>query len=87
MAVCLAAHAPDESSGSRCWCRPGIVNGHAWQNITRMLVPLLLWRMFPSPERFKKFARNFLTTLDDDWLPYLYDALSSSTWTCASPSS
>ena len=77
VAVRLAAHAPVRIERLALLVPAGIVNGHALQGITRMLVPLMLWRMFPSPERFKKFARNFLTTLDDDWLPYFVDAFRS----------
>ena len=37
----------------------------------------MMSRMFPSEQRFAAFAQNVLSTIDDDWLPYLRDAFSS----------
>lgn len=76
-AVRLAVHAPERITRLALLVPAGIVNGHAWQGMKKMMVPLLLWRMFPSPARFEKLARNLLSTHDDDWLPYLHDAFSS----------
>lgn len=41
------------------------------------MLPRMIWRRFPSRARFEKFAKNLLTTTDDDWLPYLHDAFQS----------
>ena len=75
--VRLAAHMPECIERLALLVPAGIVNGHAWQGTTRLMIPMMLWRMFPTEQRFAKFARNLLTTMDDDWLPYLHDAFRS----------
>ena len=76
-AIRLAAHAPERIEKLALLVPAGLVNGHAWQGITKMMWPMMMWRMFPSDARFAKFAQSLLTTLDDDWLPYLHDAFRS----------
>ncbi len=76
-AIRLAAHAPERIERLALLVPAGIVNGYAWQGITKLAIPMMMNRMFPSEKRFEKFARNLLTTIDDDWLPYMRDAFSS----------
>ncbi len=76
-AIRLAAHAPERIEKLALLVPAGLVNGHAWQGITKMMWPMMMWRMFPSEARFRAFASNLLTTLDDDWFPYLHDAFRS----------
>jgi pimeloyl-ACP methyl ester carboxylesterase len=76
-AIRLAAHAPERIERLALLVPAGIVNGYAWQGVTKLMVPMMLWRMFPSRARFETFAKNLLTTTDDDWLPYLHDAFQS----------
>jgi 2-hydroxy-6-oxonona-2,4-dienedioate hydrolase len=76
-AIRLAAHAPERIERLALLVPAGIVNGYAWQGITKLAIPMMMNRLFPSEARFEKFASNLLTTLDDDWLPYLRDAFSS----------
>jgi pimeloyl-ACP methyl ester carboxylesterase len=76
-AIRLAAHAPERIERLALLVPAGIVNGYAWQGITKLMLPMMLWRMFPSEQRFAKLARHLLTTTDDDWLPYLHDAFRS----------
>jgi pimeloyl-ACP methyl ester carboxylesterase len=76
-AIRLAAYAPERIERLALLVPAGIVNGYAWQGITKLMVPMMLWRMFPTRARFEKFATNLLTTTDDDWMPYLHDAFQS----------
>jgi pimeloyl-ACP methyl ester carboxylesterase len=76
-AIRLAAHAPQRIQRLALMVPAGIVNGYAWQGITKLAIPMMMNRWFPSEQRFHAFARNLLTTLDDDWLPYLRDAFNS----------
>jgi pimeloyl-ACP methyl ester carboxylesterase len=76
-AIRLAVHAPERIDRLALLVPAGIVNGSAWQGLTKMMWPLMMWRMFPSERRFDAFAQNLLTTTDDDWKPYLRDAFSS----------
>lgn len=73
-AIRLAAHAPQKIDRLALLVPAGIVNGYAWQGLTKLAIPMMMHRMFPSEARFKKFMSNLLTTLDDDWLPYMRDA-------------
>lgn len=76
-AIRLAVHAPARIERLALLVPAGIVNGAAWAGFTKMMWPLIKWRMFPSERRFAAFAANLLTTPDDDWQPYLRDAFSS----------
>jgi 2-hydroxy-6-oxonona-2,4-dienedioate hydrolase len=76
-AIRLAAHAPDRIDKLALLVPAGVVNGRAWQGITKMMIPLALYRMSRSEARWQAFARNLLTTHDDDWMPYLRDAFDS----------
>jgi 2-hydroxy-6-oxonona-2,4-dienedioate hydrolase len=76
-AMRLAVVAPERIERLALLVPAGLVNGHAWAGITKMMVPMMMWRLFPSRARFATFAQNLLTTLDDEWLPYLHDAFSS----------
>jgi pimeloyl-ACP methyl ester carboxylesterase len=52
----------------------GVVSGPVWKGITRMAIPLLLYRLFPSERRLKRFFTPLFTTWDDDWAGYMGDA-------------
>jgi len=52
----------------------GIVTGSAWKGFTRVGLPLSLYLAFPSEARLRRFGEGILTTLDDDWLPYIGEA-------------
>jgi pimeloyl-ACP methyl ester carboxylesterase len=52
----------------------GMVSGSAWAGFVRMGWPMAMYMLSPTPARLKKFMANMLSTLDDDWAPYLGDA-------------
>ena len=77
VSIRLAAFAPSRITRLVLLVPAGLVGGSAWEGFTRMGLPMALYLMWPTPERLKKFVANLLTTLDDDWAPYLGDAFLS----------
>lgn len=75
VAIRLAAFAPERIQRLVLLVPAGVVNGPAWAGLTRLVLPMMLYRLSPSERRLKAFTRNLLTTTDDDWEPYLADAL------------
>ena len=55
----------------------GMVSGSAWAGFVRMGWPMAMYMLSPTPARLKKFMAGMLSTLDDDWAPYLGDAFLS----------
>src|SRR5262249_17306615 len=55
----------------------GLVTGPVWAGFTRIGMPMLLYRLFPSEARLRASLRYLLTTDDEDWVPYLGDAFRS----------
>ena len=52
----------------------GVVTGPVWKGITRMAIPLTLYKLFPSEKRKKRFFTPLFTSWDDDWADYMGDA-------------
>lgn len=53
----------------------GLVSGSAWVGITKLAIPMALYRWFPSEARLVRFLGPQLTTMDDDWVHWLGDAI------------
>jgi pimeloyl-ACP methyl ester carboxylesterase len=77
VAIRLAAHAPERIQRLVLLVPAGVVNGSGWAGLTKLIIPMALYRMAPSEQRLQAFVRNLLTTKDDDWTSYLGDALRS----------
>ncbi|MFP2926569.1 alpha/beta fold hydrolase [Pyxidicoccus sp. 3LG] len=77
VAIRLAAFAPERIQRLALLVPAGVVNGSHWDGLTKVGIPMMLYRMSPSEPRLKAFVRHLLTTTDDDWMPYLGDALRS----------
>jgi pimeloyl-ACP methyl ester carboxylesterase len=77
VAIRLAAIAPERIERLILLVPAGVVKSPAWPGITKIGVPMLLYRLFPSEKRLRAFVKNLLTTTDDDWMPYLGDAFRS----------
>jgi 2-hydroxy-6-oxonona-2,4-dienedioate hydrolase len=77
VSIRLAAHAPERIERLVLLVPAGMVNGNSWAGFVRMGLPMALYLMSPTPQRLKKFVSNLLTTMDDDWAPYLGDAFLS----------
>lgn len=55
----------------------GFVSSPHWRGFTRIALPLLLYRLSPTPRRLASFLEHMITTKNDDWGPYLGDAVRS----------
>jgi pimeloyl-ACP methyl ester carboxylesterase len=70
----LAEHAPARVDRLVLVVPAGFVNGPFWKGMTEIVIPMTLYRAFPSEARLRRFTRSLLTTTDDDWTPYLGEA-------------
>lgn len=71
----FAAVAPERIEKLVLLVPAGLVNGPLWAGFTKVAWPIMRYRSKPSPERLRAAMGHMLTTLDDDWLPYLGEAL------------
>ena len=53
----------------------GIVNGSHWRGLVGMALPMLRYRLRPSPENLQRVLAPILTTWDDEWARYMADSL------------
>lgn len=67
----LAEHAPERIDRLVLLVPAGLVSGSAWQGFTKVGIPMTMFRLFPSEERLRRALSAILTTLDDEWTPYL----------------
>jgi pimeloyl-ACP methyl ester carboxylesterase len=74
VAIRLAATAPQRIAQLVLVTPAGMVNGLAWKGLTKLAIPMLLYRTFPSERRRDALFQGLLTTHGDDWTPYLGDA-------------
>jgi 2-hydroxy-6-oxonona-2,4-dienedioate hydrolase len=73
----LAASAhPDRFSRLALVVPAGIVNGSHWRGLTRMAIPMLRYRLQPSPHTLRQLLDPIITTWDDDWGAYMGDSIS-----------
>jgi pimeloyl-ACP methyl ester carboxylesterase len=77
VATRLAVVAPQRIEQLVLLVPAGMVSGSAWKGLTKIGIPLMLYRMFPSEKRLQAFVKNLVTTEGDDWTPYLGDAFRS----------
>lgn len=77
VAIRLAVTAPQRIARLALILPAGLVTGPAWKGLTKIAIPMLLYRKFPSERRLAKFMSHLLTTQGDDWTPYLGDAFRS----------
>ncbi|WNG38707.1 alpha/beta hydrolase [Archangium violaceum] len=77
ISIRLAAFAPERIDRLVLLVPAGVVKGSSWEGFTKLGLPMMLYRLSPSEQRLKAFVRHLLTTTDDDWAPYLGDALRS----------
>jgi pimeloyl-ACP methyl ester carboxylesterase len=77
VAIRLAASAPHRIQRLVLLVPAGVVKSPFWGGLTRVGLPMLRYRLSPSEKSLRGFVRNLLTTTDDDWTPYLGDAVRS----------
>lgn len=75
VAIRLAALAPERIRRLVLLLPAGVVNGSHWDGLTKIALPMMLYRLSPTQRRLEAFVRHLLTTTDDDWAPYLGDAV------------
>ncbi|WP_163782497.1 alpha/beta fold hydrolase [Myxococcus vastator] len=75
VSIRLAAIAPERIDRLALLFPAGVVNGSHWDGLTKVALPMMLYRMSPSERRLKAFVRHLLTTTNDDWAPFLGDAV------------
>ncbi len=73
----FAAVAPERVEKLALLVPAGMVSGSAWDGFWKMGWPMTRYLMSPNPERLKKLGQSLLTTLDDEWLPYIGDSFLS----------
>ncbi|WP_437684952.1 alpha/beta fold hydrolase [Sorangium sp. So ce176] len=54
-----------------------LVSGSPWQGLTRIAIPMALYRAFPSEERLARLVSGLFSTQDDLWCSYFGDAVRS----------
>lgn len=74
VAIRLAVQAPARIDRLALLVPAGVVKGPAWAGLTKLGLPMLRYRLAPSPAARDRLLRHLLTTPDDDWVPYLGDA-------------
>lgn len=79
VALRFAAVAPQRVERLVLLVPAGMVTGPLWAGFTKVAWPIMRYRKNPTPERLRAAMENMLSTLDDDWLPYLGVALTSFT--------
>jgi pimeloyl-ACP methyl ester carboxylesterase len=75
VSIRLAALAPERIARLALLVPAGVVPIPHWESLTKVGLPMLFYRLAPSEKRLKAFVSNLLTTTDDDWAPYLGDAV------------
>lgn len=74
VAIRLAACAPERIDRLALLVPAGVVQGPAWAGLTKLLLPMMMYRLWPSPRWFARFLRHLGQAEDDAWAPYLADA-------------
>ncbi|WP_437874393.1 alpha/beta fold hydrolase [Sorangium sp. So ce513] len=52
-----------------------LVSGSAWQGLTRIAIPMALYRAFPSEARLARLVSGLFSSQDDLWCAYFGDAI------------
>jgi pimeloyl-ACP methyl ester carboxylesterase len=46
-----------------------------WKGFCQIMWPMTMYRWFPSAKRLHRFVEPLMTTLDDEWVQYMGDAV------------
>lgn len=74
VALRFAALAPERIEKLSLVVPAALVQGPGAEAFRKILLPMLLYRAFPSQARLERFLRPLLTTFDPDWVAYMGDA-------------
>lgn len=75
VALQTTAAAPDRIRHLVLLVPAGIVNGSIWEGLTKIALPMALYKMFPSERRLRNFVEPMFSTWDEDWAHYMGDAI------------
>lgn len=70
-----AAFAPQRFRRLTLMVPAGIVSGSLVKGLTRMMWPMMMYRLFPSERRLRKLVSPLFSTWDDDWSQFFGDAI------------
>jgi pimeloyl-ACP methyl ester carboxylesterase len=73
----LAEYAPARIDRLVLVVPAGIVNGSVWTGLTKVTIPMLMYRFFPSRNRLLRFLGPIMTTLVAPWVDYFGEAFRS----------
>ena len=68
-------YAPKSISGLLLVVPGSIVRGPFWESMRKITLPLICYKLRPSPKNRDRFFKSMLTTSDVFWTPYLHDAM------------
>ncbi len=71
----LLAHAPERVSKATLVVPAGLVSGSVWTGITKVGIPMAMYRWFPNEKRLRAFIDPQFTNWDDDWGHWLGEAV------------
>lgn len=57
----------------------GIAQGSLVKGITKMALPMFMYKIHPTQKRLRNFVRHLITTWDEDWAEYLGDSFNDFT--------
>lgn len=52
----------------------GVINGKPLAGITKLAIPMYLYKRKPNSKTLYNFTKNLLTTMDHDWVQYMGEA-------------
>ncbi len=53
----------------------GVVKGKNFKGLVQIIGPMMMYNLFPSEARLRRFMEPMMTTWDDDWAHYLPEAM------------
>jgi len=75
VATRTVAAAPDRVTRLSLVVPAGFVSGPAWAGVTRLAIPMAMYRWSPTEARLKRFLDALFTSPDALWEPWLGEAL------------
>lgn len=75
VAIRAAVAAPERIARLVLVVPGGLATGSAWDGVTKLAIPMALYRWFPSEARLARFLRPQFTELDDFWAPWIGEAV------------
>jgi pimeloyl-ACP methyl ester carboxylesterase len=74
VALQTAAMAPERIRNMVLIVPAGVVNGSIIKGLAKVMIPMAMYKLFPSEARLRRFVEPVMTSWDDDWAHYMGDA-------------